>query len=640
MKYPIRTSAIIDVTKPPYNADNTGKTDCTAILRQILDDILIRQVTALKETHDKLEALSDGGKENVYIGIESGRVQNGVLTITFPEYEPSSKIIWFPKGTYLVSDTVTYTLENLKQLWYWVPGFENNRNIHFLGEDREHTVIRLADRAPGFGAGEEKPVVSFVNHELPVARNEEFTNVAFMNTIEDITIDCGRDNPGAVGIRYVSSNCGRVENVTVRTESGRCGIFVANNSSQAIFRDITVEGFDYGVDMANSVLMLLSDMDVSGCKKAGLLTGSSTVSAGRLRSGAIPTVAFVPGNGRYVFTDGDVTFAGNDYGGNRVFFEEPAREAAVPRNPRSADGDDWVCVDDFGAVGDGVTDSTRAIQHAMNSGKPIVVFGEGRYLINTKIHIPKTVKTVDFLFCSLACGIRLVGGEYDAAFEISEDSDDLLFIENLSAMEQFRGHIRLVKHAAKRDAVLSDLHLMSASMYFNSVPGSRVWFENCFLTTGTYVPNAWIPGEGFTTVYCHILPFEFHGQTVYGRLVNPERAQVAMLNDASTVVLDGFRTEGMGTALVTENGGYSRVNLFNAGLGLKRAENAVFETTDARLFLCGACMFGFDAGSIYSHLIRHTEGGVTTEVTWDDAVDISPIVRYVDRYDSAEQKDR
>ena len=111
MKYPIKTSAIIDVTKSPYNADNTGRTDCTAILCRILDDILIRQVTALKETHDKLETMSCGGKENVYIGIEGGRVQNGILSLTFPEYEPSTKIIYFPKGTYLVSDTVTYTLE-------------------------------------------------------------------------------------------------------------------------------------------------------------------------------------------------------------------------------------------------------------------------------------------------------------------------------------------------------------------------------------------------------------------------------------------------------------------------------------------------------------------------------------------------
>ena len=66
----------------------------------------------------------------------------------------------------------------------------------------------------------------------------------------------------------------------------------------------------------------------------------------------------------------------------------------------------FVTYEEFGAVGDGVTDSSRAIQMAMNSGKSVILFGSGQYLINKKIKIPKTVKTVDFLYCSLATGDR------------------------------------------------------------------------------------------------------------------------------------------------------------------------------------------------------------------------------------------
>ena len=47
MKYPIQCKNIIDVTKPPYNADNTGKTDVTAILCSVIDDILIREVRSV-----------------------------------------------------------------------------------------------------------------------------------------------------------------------------------------------------------------------------------------------------------------------------------------------------------------------------------------------------------------------------------------------------------------------------------------------------------------------------------------------------------------------------------------------------------------------------------------------------------------
>ncbi len=642
MKFPINSSAIIDVTKPPYNIDNTGKTDCTETLIKILDDILIYQVEELQKTYDKLVELSYNKTEDAYIGIEGGRVENGNLTITFPENEPASKIIYFPKGEYLVSDTITYSLDNLKQKWYWVPNFENNRNIHFLGESREETVIRLADNSKGFCKGSEKPLISFSNNEIDVKRNQEFTNVAFMNTIEDITLDCGKGNEGVVGIKYVSSNCGRIENVDIKTENGYCGIYFTNGSSQGVFRNINISGFDYGIDVECSVMLIFDTIDVSKNKKSGIYTYSSTMHCDNIISGDIPAVEYKPcssdaknrvgdsnaktisydenAGGRYYFKDRDISL--KNMNPNAIIYfdegEQSGRLGGIPTNVRSENAEDWACVDDFGAVGDGVTDSTRAIRKAMESGKSVIIFGEGEYLINGKIKIPKTVKTVDFMFCSLACGIRLVGGEYDAAFEVSEDSEELLFIENLSAWEKYRGHIRLVKHAAKRDIVISDIHLMSASLYFNSVSGSKVYLDNIFLTTGTYTPNAWLPGKGFDAVYSRILPYEFHGQKVYGRQINPERAAIAMLNDGSEVYLDCFRTEGSGTALKCINGAKTVINLFNAGLGIKSAQNPLFENLDGELVIKGAVAFGCNASQEYNILVRHNVNGEIMDLKWDD----------------------
>lgn len=84
MKYLIDCKNVIDVTKPPYNADNTGQTDCTAVLCRIFDDILIREIEGVAETAKKL---TEQGKVPVYIGFENRLTD--VMNVIFPEYVPS-----------------------------------------------------------------------------------------------------------------------------------------------------------------------------------------------------------------------------------------------------------------------------------------------------------------------------------------------------------------------------------------------------------------------------------------------------------------------------------------------------------------------------------------------------------------------
>ena len=58
MKYP-EHKIVIDVTKAPYNADNTGKIDCTAALRKAIDDCLSGYVTGFEKTREKLRKESN-----------------------------------------------------------------------------------------------------------------------------------------------------------------------------------------------------------------------------------------------------------------------------------------------------------------------------------------------------------------------------------------------------------------------------------------------------------------------------------------------------------------------------------------------------------------------------------------------------
>ena len=111
--YSPQNKAVIDVTKPPYNADNTGKTDCTEILCRAIDDVLRPNIEGLEKAKQKLLAMDD---PNAQISFEL-RKENNLLFVIFPEDLEPTKILYFPNGTYLVSDTVSYTLENLSNIY-------------------------------------------------------------------------------------------------------------------------------------------------------------------------------------------------------------------------------------------------------------------------------------------------------------------------------------------------------------------------------------------------------------------------------------------------------------------------------------------------------------------------------------------
>ena len=197
MKYPFESENIIDVTKAPYFADNTGKTDCTEVLCRIFDDLLSREREGVEQTRRDLLEKSNNGEKNIFIGFEA-RTKKGFTYVIFPEVTPPARMIYFPNGEYLVSDTVSYRAKDLFNIYKSQPFYTLTRGIHMMGESREGTVIRLADHSDGFEAGKYKPVLAFTMDER--ACEVERSNVSQMNTCEDLTIDCGA-NPGTLNSR-------------------------------------------------------------------------------------------------------------------------------------------------------------------------------------------------------------------------------------------------------------------------------------------------------------------------------------------------------------------------------------------------------------------------------------------------------
>jgi hypothetical protein len=200
---------VIDVTKPPYNADNTGKTDVGAILTQALND----------------------------------QRTSGNWAVS---------IVYLPNGTYLTKSTISWKLP------------PNTVGPHLYGQSRKGTVIKLADStcrsstqasyvvqtggnvAQNFQRG-------FFNLTVDIGKGNPgaigvlwyANNGGLMSDIDIIS----EDGLGVAGLRV-----GTVE------EGPACA------------RRIYIKGFNYGIwSSANLNTMTLSQISLEGQRLCGIV---------------------------------------------------------------------------------------------------------------------------------------------------------------------------------------------------------------------------------------------------------------------------------------------------------------------------------------------------------------------------------
>ncbi len=604
--YPSDLKCIIDVTKPPYNADNTGKTDCTKALCQAIDDIFNEYKRNFEETVEKVN--STPGDE-VWIGFEIRRV-DGVNCIVWPEKLPESKIIYFPNGTYLVSDTVTYSLEHFRNIFNNVPYLEMNCRLRLMGQSMEGVTIKLQDNCKGFEYGNDRPVISFMRGEA--------SNIAMTNMIENFTIDIGKNNPGATGVVHFANNTGAARNLRIISSDenyrGSAGFEIIHDKASACIADnIEVIGFDYGFKVTPQThFAFFEHIKASHQKRAGFFVGDTIVSIRDYESeNACPALRCTGFDGHTVCIDG--RFKGttnNDFAVRHEFGTIYLRDIKVENYFHSmfgycsgyVDGDlkeysshgsvtgldkgealtlslpientpvipweapeKWVSANAFGAKGDGVTPDSDAIQRALDSGASTIYFQAGKYLLDKPVTVPETVNRINLMYSDLCNTEDMKMLEKTGVFKVVGESDTPLIIEDLFAFESLSGMNILIDHASTRTLVVSDVHTQAVSMYFNSVEGGKVFMENVGCTLGGIPGTGGLSDEGERErekqfSYSRSTPcYHFKGQRVWARQLNPERSKTEVLNDHSDLWVLGFKAEEEGTAFETKNGGRTEV---------------------------------------------------------------------------------
>ncbi len=350
-------------------------------------------------------------------------------------YNPS--FIYFPKGTYIVSDVLWSRVKQGGWSDGWLCG------MWYFGESRTETIIKLKDACPGYTDPEKPKAVIKTGSESDKKSNPSGGgNRAFHHRIFNLTVDVGKDNPGAIALDYIAHNNGMVDNVILKSDpsSGYCGLRLERSAGPALVRSLTIEGFDYGVRSSTSIYgMTLEHITISKQKVAGVfnnghplwirdLSSDNSVKAVDIKgewghtvlldcslsNGAADTTAITNAGGKvfcrnlkttgYGLAIDDISFKAKQQGpdvseyasgGALSLFNDAKRSLDIPIEETPflhlPDPNDWVNVLDFVEEGDN-GDHAKAVQRAIDSGKPGVYLPQGTYTFHSTVEIRGEVR--------------------------------------------------------------------------------------------------------------------------------------------------------------------------------------------------------------------------------------------------------
>lgn len=232
-----------------------------------------------------------------------------------------SRQLYFPSGVYLISKPlVSLNNDSVGQAW-----------LQFYGSGKEFTTIRLVNNAPDFqDAKNPTALIQFRAAREPVNGVwMERPNVAFFNSIYDMTIDIGAGNAGAVGIDWIVCNAGSLRHVNIISSDpklrGAVGVRMHHNDGTSFMRDVTILGFDYGWWRAgNAQSLAVEGLHLKNQRKAGIYNENSVFVINDLLSeNKVPTLIQVDGTAQASIINARI------YGGASAVFVQKSSESML-----------------------------------------------------------------------------------------------------------------------------------------------------------------------------------------------------------------------------------------------------------------------------------------------------------------------
>jgi Pectate lyase superfamily protein len=479
------------------------------------------------------------------------RDANGKPLFSQPdELNGRPKALYFPAGTYLISNTVD---------WFGCC-------VTLQGQGTGTTIIKLKANAAGFQ-----------NPAAPKAMiKTENGNMSFRQNVWDMQILAGAGNPGAVALDYIANNSGAVRNVLIKSEDGRgvSGLELTRNwPGPNMFKNVEIDGFDFGIRVNyieysqtyenitvrnqrvaaiqnDGAVMAMRNVksvnSVPAIKNDGYGTGLITLLDADFSGGSANTSAIITASAKDAFVylrdvsssgyqsliknDGNV-IAGSSvaewYSTGKVYslFNAAPLPAMlklpIANTPDFHDNNpaNWARVICTGYD----CQISQELQPALNAGKSTVYFPFGARLAYNElaVTVPATVKRiVGFSGVINTDGRGINGG--GLRFIVEGDSTEPLIIE------QF-GYGVKVEHRGKRPVALKNLVLYE----YTALPGAGdVYAED-------------VQMDGFTIQA---------GQRFWGRQINNELRTATKIINNGTLWILGMKTEGQQTVIDARGG--------------------------------------------------------------------------------------
>jgi hypothetical protein len=565
--------AVVDVTRPPYNAKGDGKTDDTDALQRALRDTMGQH-----------------------------------------------KIIYLPNGTYLVSKTIRWSKQDSRGEDAW--GFN-----YIQGQSAAKTILRLKDGTVT-DASEPKSIMwcgGFGSADW------------FHNYIQNVTFDVGRGNPGAIGLQFYSNNTGALRRVRIISQDGQgaVGLDLASDMNGPLLaRNILVQGFAMGIRCGYTVnSQTFEHVSLIGQSQCALRNDGQNISVRSLHTegtapavqtkgglmvllganlvgqGAAKNVPAISAQGRFYARDlatsgyreaivcrGDNPGAAGpnvaEFVSHRPTspFPSPARSLGLPvEETPEVPWDDlrtWAVVE----APPGGGDAAPAIQKAVDSGATTVfIAAHEKIEIRSPITIRGKVRRI------FGCG-----GEPDYG---ARSRPDFIVADGEAPVVAFE-HFGNINGGVVIDT--------NRTVVFRSVTapltvkhGGKMFFED------------------FGSYHLRVQP----GQHVWARQLNVENQGTHVANNGGVLWILGYKTERGGTLLDTRGGGWSEL-LGNFSYTTTAGNLApMFVNVDSSVF----AMFAEVCynGNPFRTLVRETRGGRTKEVAGGQG-GIAPYIGYRD----------